>query len=73
MLLSIVYGRLSYGQQGNFSQSLYDTPIYPSHWGHLSRQGIVKNPILFSFHINKNTPAFHGLLFVHSGAFAYFL
>ena len=73
MLLSIVYDRLSYGQQNSFYQSRYDTSIYPLLRGHLFRQDIVSNSILFSFHIHDNTPALHGLLPVHSGAFSSFV
>lgn len=65
MLLSTVYGRLSYGQQINFSQSLY--------WGHRFRQGIVSNSILFFFHIQNKTPALFSLLTVQSGPFYSFL
>ena len=65
MLLSIVYGRLPYGQQNNFYQSLYGISIYPLPRGHLYRQDIVSNSILFSFHINNNTPALHGFLTAH--------
>ena len=55
MLLPIVYGRLSYGQQKHFSQSLYNTSIYPLHPGHLSRQCIVSNSIFFTS-IFRTTP-----------------
>ena len=72
MLLSIVYGIFSYVQQINLSQSLYDTSIYPLHQGNFSHQGIVRNSIFFSFHIQKYTPTFHGLLLVQSGYFSSF-
>ena len=73
MLLSILYGRLPYGQQITFSLSLYDTSIYPLHQVHLSRQDIVNNSILFSFHIYNNNPALYGLLIVYSRDFFSFL
>ena len=73
MLLSIVYVRLPYGQQNNFYQYWYGTSIYPLPRGHLYRQDIVRNSILFSFHIHNNTPALHVLLTFYSLAFSSFL
>ena len=73
MLLSIVYGRLPYGQQNNFYQSWYGTSIYPLPWGHIYRQDVVSNSVLFSFHIHNNIPALHGLLTVHYLSFSSFL